>query len=74
MPAPHLFGKTHTAINRDRKGFSIRKHLARQGVTTEEGVRFHLAFIAETMKVNPMLDLTRYRVHPDRPNEAVHNG
>lgn len=72
MPAPHLFGKTHTALNRDRRGFSIRKHLANQGVHSEADVRKHLTFIAETMKINPQLDLTRYKVHPTEKSEPYH--
>ena len=52
-------------------GISIRKMLEDQGVTSEEGIRMHLSFIAETMKANPNLDLTRYRVNENRPNSPI---
>ena len=52
-------------------GISIRKMLEEQGVTSEEVIRTHLSFIAETMKTNPNLDLTRYRVNENRPNSEI---
>lgn len=53
------------------EGFSLRDSLIRQGVTTEEGVRKHLSFVAKTCAVNPNLDITRYRVSPNNPNQGT---
>lgn len=49
-------------------GFSLRDSLRKQGVTTEEGMRKHFSFIAESLKANPRLDITRYRVDKNYPN------
>lgn len=54
-------------------GYSLRRSLEDQGVTTEEGMRAHLSFVHQTLGVNPRLDVTRYRVNSSHPNE-VHHG
>lgn len=56
------------------EGFSLRDSLIRQGVTTKEGLAFHMSFIGKTLKINPNLDITRYRVSPKNPNGGVDNG
>jgi len=50
------------------KPVSLRKILTSQGVTDEAAVRAHVNFIFETMKENPLLDVTKYRVNPENPN------
>lgn len=50
--------------------FSIRNHLKRQGVDTEEGLKKHLSFILKTLSLNPNLDLRSYRVSRLSPNEV----
>lgn len=52
------------------QGFSLRASLVAQGVTTEEATRKHLALVAETLTVNPLLRIDRYRVNPNYPNEV----
>lgn len=49
-------------------GFSLRKSLENQGVTTEEAMRKHLAFVHTTLSVNPNMRIDRYRVDPNYPN------
>lgn len=51
-------------------GFSLRESLINQGVTTEEGVREHLALCHKLQQVNPALRTHRYRVNPNVPNDA----
>ena len=51
-------------------GFSLRESLARQGVTTEEAMRKHLAFVSSTLAVNPRLAVNRYRADPNLPNSG----
>lgn len=43
-------------------GFSLRKALENQGVTTEDDMRRHLSLVHGTLSVVPM-DITRYRAH-----------
>lgn len=47
--------------------FSLRESLFKQGCN-KEGVKLHMAFISETLMVNPHLDIERYRVDPANPN------
>lgn len=56
------------------EGFSLRDSLIRQGVTTEEAMRKHMSFIGKTLAINPNLDITRYRVSRNNPNEGADNG
>ena len=60
-----------TTANEFRKDWSLRKSLETQGVTTEEGIRAHMKFIAQTMAVNPKVNIRRYRVNPANPNEPM---
>jgi hypothetical protein len=48
---------------------SLRDRLKAQGVTDEADIRKHLSFIHETLKVNPHLDLTRYKVNQEDPSQ-----
>lgn len=51
--------------------FSIRDHLAKQGVTCESVMRKHIAFILETERATGMrLRLDRYRVNPECQNSS----
>lgn len=68
---PILNGLGRATFGRSGEGFSLRDSLIRQGVTTEEGVRKHLSFVAKTCAVNPNLDITRYRVSPNNPNQGT---
>lgn len=44
-------------------GFSLRRHVIAQCPTMNETqVREHIDFVHQTMKVNPSLDIRRYRV------------
>lgn len=54
-------------------GFSLRKSLINQGVTTEEAMKMHLAFVANTLSVNPKMRIDRYRVNPNYPNGNPRN-
>ena len=63
--------KTHI---RSRNAFSFQKHLEKQGVTTREGFKYHLDFVANTMKVNPKVSLRRYKVDPKNPNGGSYHG
>lgn len=63
--------KTHI---RSRNAFSFKTLLEKQGVTTREGFKYHLDFVAATIKVNPRLNLRRYKVNPNNPNGSVYNG
>lgn len=56
-----------------RTGYSLRKSLEDQGVTLASAMDEHLNFVYETLKVNPSLDITRYRVNPDNPNGVQNN-
>ena len=49
-------------------GYSLRESLVKQGVTSVEGMKGHLSFVHETLKINPSLDITRYRVNANYPN------
>jgi hypothetical protein len=60
--------------SRKAGGYSLRESLIRQGVTTTEGMSRHLSFVSGTLKGNPHLDITRYRVNADRPNELPRMG
>lgn len=57
-----------TANSRKVGGYSIRESLLRQGVSTTEGMKRHLAFIAGTLQGNPDFDVTTYRVDKTFPN------
>ena len=54
-------------------GFSLRQSLENQGVTTEEAMRKHLAFVHTTLAVNPNMRIDRYRVDPNYPNGNPRN-
>ena len=54
-------------------GFSLRKSLESQGVTTEEAMRKHLNLVYTTLTINPLLRVDRYRVDPNYPNSGVPN-
>ena len=56
------------AQGRKTGGFSLRRSLEDQGVTTEQAMVEHLGFVNDSLKVNPRLDITRYRVNPNTPN------
>ena len=51
-----------------KTGWSLRQSLYSQGVTSEESMRNHIAFVANTLQVNPDFDITQYRVDPNYPN------
>jgi hypothetical protein len=63
--------KTHI---RSRNAFSFKKHLEKQGVTTREGFRYHLDFVANAVKSNPRLSLRRYKVDRKNPNGGTYHG
>lgn len=48
---------------RQSGGYSLRKSLENQGVTTEEEMRQHLAKIYTVAQHRPKIDITRYRVN-----------
>lgn len=54
-------------------GFSLRESLINQGVTTEEAMKKHLAFVHTTVTVNPNMRIDRYRVDPNYPNGNPRN-
>ncbi len=47
-----------------RKAISLRASLIEQGVTCETALKAHLNFVYETLLVNPLMDIRRYRVNP----------
>ncbi|MBU6231621.1 hypothetical protein KGP36_03040 [Patescibacteria group bacterium] len=50
---------------------SLRQHLISQGVDDEAALRRHLLFIHKTqLRVSGKINLLRYRVNPDNPNDA----
>lgn len=51
-------------------GYSLRKSLENQGVTTEEAMRGHLGFVYECLPFG--MDITRYRVNSENPNAIQH--
>ena len=55
-------------------GFSLRESLYKQGVTTEEAMRKHLAFVHTTLTINPNIRIDRYRVNPNYPNGTPNHG
>ena len=62
----------HNMCNQGRRtGYSLRVSLENQGITTEEGMREHLSFVYETLKIQPRLDITRYRVN--RENGGINH-
>lgn len=53
---------TNNAGNGRRSGgFSLRKQLENQGVTTEEATRHHLNDVYNMLQNRPKADITRYR-------------
>lgn len=44
-------------------GYSLRKSLENQGVTTEEAMREHLGFVYILLSRGVPLDITQYRVN-----------
>lgn len=65
MRAPDAMHRhaTNLGMNgRQSGGFSLRRALENQGVTTEEEMRAHLATIARALGSRGDLDITRYRV------------
>lgn len=50
-------------------GYSLRRSLEDQGVTTEEAMRAHIAFVGKMLSANPSLDIQLYRVDPKNPNK-----
>lgn len=48
---------------RQLDGFSIRRALEDQGVTTEEEMRRHINNITAILLLNPQFDVTTYRVN-----------
>jgi hypothetical protein len=61
---------------RARKPFSFRGHLAKQGVTTGDGFRYHMEFVHTSMKScsGVPLNLRRYKVDPKNPNGGTYHG
>lgn len=57
-------------LGRKADGFSLRRALEDQGVTTEDAMRKHLSFVNTTLQINPALDITRYRVSTNDPNRG----
>lgn len=55
-------------IRRGSKGWSAREMLETQGVTDERAMRHHMGIMHSTLLVQPLIDLTRYRVNPSNPN------
>lgn len=56
-------GKINMGANGRRSGgFSLRKSLENQGVTTEEAMREHIATINRALSLRPSIDISRYRV------------
>lgn len=54
-------------------GYSLREALINQGVTTEDALKKHLAFVSQTLEIAPALDITRYRANPRDPNSGSPN-
>jgi hypothetical protein len=53
-------------------GYSLRRSLENQGVTTEEGMQAHFDFVLTTeSQAGRKIDITRYRINPNNPNMAV---
>lgn len=59
MGRSHIINKGHQG--RASTGFSLRKALENQGVTTEDAMREHLSLVASGLRLRPDLDITRYR-------------
>lgn len=55
-------------IRRGSKGWSAREMLEKAGVTDERAMRLHLHVMHTTLKVQPLVDLTRYTPNPSNPN------
>ena len=51
-----------------KTGYSLRQSLISQGVTSEESMRKHIAFVNATLEANPDFDITQYRADPNYPN------
>ncbi len=56
---------------RKGKGYSLRESLECQGVTSEQAMRDHLNLVYGTLQANPDVDITRYRVDPNNPNNLA---
>lgn len=56
------FNTGGTMNGRRSGGYSLRRSLELQGVTSEAEIRAHLAKIDKTLKEVPHADITRYRV------------
>ena len=63
IPAPSLLLICGVNIMK-RVAFSLRDSLVAQGVTCETALKLHLNFVYETLLVNPLLDISRYKVNP----------
>lgn len=58
-------GMINLGVNGRRSGgFSLRKALENQGVTTEEQLREHLANVADSLNIRRDMDIARYRASP----------
>lgn len=53
------------------KGFSLRRALELQGVTSESAMREHLNFAYDALQSNPDFDITTYRADPNEPNSGL---
>lgn len=63
-----MANKINALNGRKADGYSLRKSLEEQGVTSEKAMRDHLSLVHGTLEVNPLLDITRYRVSKNYPN------
>lgn len=64
------FNSGTTTNGRRSGGFSLRRALENQGVTTERAMRQHIAFVYGVLKEVPTADITRYRVNTNNPNKV----
>lgn len=51
-------------------GFSLRRALENQGVTSEKAMRGHLRHVLSVLRMVPGADITRYRVDTNNPNKV----
>lgn len=60
IPRQASFSRSNGRATED--GYSLRKSLEDQGVTTEEDMRLHMDRVGHMLLLDPTFDVTRYRV------------
>ena len=56
-----------------RPCFSLRASLIEQGVTTEDALRNHLAYVYAQERLDPSFPVRNYKVDADVPNRVPPN-